>query len=390
MKKTYWPYVICAYLSLLSMGLLDNVRGAFYPDILNQFQLSDTLGAWFYMSTSLVAFVFSYYSGHMVNRFGILNGLRLGLVTLAIGYGFMGLSENFTQVIIGAIGFGVGFGLISSIINLAVSEGASLKHRRQLFSGLHTNFALAALMAPVISNFLISFNLTWEQSFVIVCILPVSVFIYAITQKEPDAEVESSYKVKTLDEAAGSQLQAPWWVLVLMSLSLVFYLWTEIGIGSRLVIYSRRFEDLTAIEANTRLTFFFMSLLIGRILFSVRNWPIKNINVLCISSVGAGICILLGLNLSSYLICLSGFFMAPFFAVLIDYIVELYPKRSAAMIPIVVAFGSLGIVAMHFVIGALTDLWGIHAALYVAAISGFLCGSCAWLHHKFTDGKGYN
>lgn len=387
MKKTYWPYVICAYLSLLSMGLLDNVRGAFYPDILNQFSLNDTLGAWFYMSTSLVAFVFSYYSGYFVKRFGILNGLRIGLVTLAIGYGFMGLSESFSQVIIGAVGFGVGFGLISSIINLAVSEGASYKYRRQLFSGLHTNFALAALMAPLISNFLISFNMTWEQSFVVVCILPVSVFIYALTQKERDSEV--NIEAHAPSEASKADLQAPWWVLVLMSLSLVFYLWTEIGIGSRLVVYSRRFEDLSAIEANTRLTFFFMSLLIGRILFSIRNWRISNINVLCLSSFGSGFFILLGLNSSSYLICLSGFFMAPFFAVLIEYIVELYPKRSGAMIPIVIAFGSLGIVAMHFVIGALTDLFGIHAALYVAAVSGVLCGACVWLHHKLTNGKGY-
>lgn len=388
MKKTYWPYIICAYLSLLSMGLLDNVRGAFYPDILEQFSLSDTVGAWFYMSTSLVAFVFSYYSGHFVRRFGILNGLRLGILILGLGYAYMGLSNNFTHVIYGAILFGAGFGLISSIINLAVSEGASVKLRRQLFSGLHTNFALAALMAPMISNFLISFNMTWEQSFVVVCVLPAVVFIYALTQKEPPNSNPEILKTD-IDKVEEATVNAPWWVLALMSFSLVFYLWTEIAIGSRLVVYLRRFEDLTAIDANTRLTFFFLSLLIGRILFSIKNWQVSNLRVLSISSIGAGLMILLGLNTSSYFICLSGFFMAPFFAVLVDYMVELYPKKSASMIPIVVAFGSLGIVAMHFVVGAITDLLGIHAALYVASLSGFLCGGSVWLHHKLTNGKNF-
>ena len=41
-EKNNWSYIIIAYASLFVLGLLDNARGPYFPDILEDLELTDS------------------------------------------------------------------------------------------------------------------------------------------------------------------------------------------------------------------------------------------------------------------------------------------------------------------------------------------------------------
>ena len=57
LRRPYWPAIILAYLSLMSLGFLDNTRGPFFPDLIESLSLSDFLSALFFVTTSVAAVI---------------------------------------------------------------------------------------------------------------------------------------------------------------------------------------------------------------------------------------------------------------------------------------------------------------------------------------------
>src|ERR1700754_1327637 len=101
---------ICAYLSLFILGLMDNTRGPFYPDVLSDFGVDLTKGSLFFALSSLCAFVGSL-AGHRWVRGGSSFGLLLGsMMGFSLGFVAIALAPTWPWMCIACAFFGLAFG----------------------------------------------------------------------------------------------------------------------------------------------------------------------------------------------------------------------------------------------------------------------------------------
>jgi len=99
-RTTYWPYIIVAYLSLAGLGLLDNSRGPFYPDLSASLELNESRAALFFALASFVALCSSYLCKFLVKKVSVLWGLRFSTFIMSLGYFLFSKAKNFTELMI--------------------------------------------------------------------------------------------------------------------------------------------------------------------------------------------------------------------------------------------------------------------------------------------------
>ncbi len=354
----YWPYIIISYLALLSFGVLDNVRGPYFPNVMSSLQLRDDEGAWFFALTSLVALGGSYLAPRIQNFIGALMGLRLGLFLLSLGFFLMGVSPHYQFLLFGCGIFGLGMGISQVFEHVCIQEGASPHQRRRLFSGLHSFYALASLFAPLSVGIFLSWNWDWRKGFVLFSFIPAIVFIVSLFVKK---QKKSTVHIK-VPKAKGRELGHMAYIALVQAL----YVSAEISIGTRLVLYIQRTTELTPSQSTYYLTAFFVFLLLGRLLTTYFDFKkLSNRGVLLIALALSALVYILGLSWTPIFFSLCGLTMAPIFAVSMDYLAETFKEKSTHAISLSFTIGALFIVSMHYLVGYVTEVSGIAVALTI-------------------------
>lgn len=360
--KTQWAYVLFAYASLLSLGFMDNLRGPYFPQILTDLQLGDIKGAYFFAVPSLVAFLVSFMTKSWAERFGSLWCIRIGLLLMGLGYIFIGKSEGFGWLLISTTFFGFGFGLISVAQNLSIQENSSETIRRRLFSGLHGMYGFSSLMAPVVASALFSFGVIWRHAFLWMALVPWIVFLATLSRPSVPLKIkESSEKIRI------SLIEHRHMLVVGFIIS--FYLMSEVSISSRMVLFLQREYAMAPELGSLYLAGFFLLLTSCRLalaFLSLHKW--SSIKIIHISLLSSIVFSLLGLFYKPWLLCLSGLTMGPVFPVALDYISQKFGTKSSMAISYCVGLCSLMVVAMHYVVGSLTEAFGIRWALLVGPV----------------------
>ncbi|MCB9024899.1 MAG: MFS transporter [Bdellovibrionaceae bacterium] len=361
MKNLHWPYIIVAYLSLLSFGLLDNARGPFFPDIISDLNLRDDQASWYFALASIVAFFGSYLAPRILNYLGALNGLRWGLLLIGFGFMTMTFSLQFSQLLLSACVFGFGMGILQVFEHICIQEGSSPQIRRRLFNGLHSFYAAASLLAPLTAGWILSEGKNWRWGFKVFSILPLLALIYALVIKRIDRKIEK----QKVERAKGKEL----WHMLFLSIILSLYVSAELSISTRLVLYVQRTTNLTPSQSTLYLTIFFAFLLLGRIIITIFDFKkMSSRQIIMYSLISSMIFYFLGLVYSPWLIAICGFFMAPIFGMSMDYIAHIFPDKSAQGFSISFTVGALLIVSMHYIVGLITQRFGIQQALYIGPI----------------------
>ena len=210
--KAYWPYIFIAYFALLAFGLLDNIRGPFFPEITNDLKLRDDQASWFFAFTSVVAFLGSYYAPKVQSFIGSLMGLRLGLLFLFLGFFVMSFADSLGFLLLGSGMFGMGMGLSQVFEHVCIQEGATVSLRRRLVNGLHSFYALAALFAPLSAGLLIELSWTWKEAFLLVSILPALALLVSLFIKTQNTELSRTPVVK----ASGKEFKHMFFIAVIL------------------------------------------------------------------------------------------------------------------------------------------------------------------------------
>ncbi|NJM10097.1 MAG: hypothetical protein HC883_04220, partial [Bdellovibrionaceae bacterium] len=154
------------------------------------------------------------------------------------------------------------------------------------------------------------------------------------------------------------------------ALLLSFYLWGELSVSTRLVLWLRTEQGFSAQAADSQLAVFFVLLLGGRLslafveLKKIGNWMILTFSVF----LSAGL-YLLGLTVSPYFVALTGLTLAPFFPVMMDQAAKTFGPKGAQAVGVIIGIGNLSVMAMHVSIGALSDLFNLSQALFCGPLA---------------------
>ena len=350
---------LSAFGSLFVLGLMDNLRGPFYPEILGEFSVSSTKGSLFFAIVSAFAFLGSFLSHRWVQRHSSLYVLIVSSMGFSVGFVAIALSPTWNILCAACAVFGLAFGGLNLSQNTLVLESSPPHARRRMLNGLHSMYALAALVAPLTASLFRLMGLSWRMSFLILALLPwVLLALIGHFVKRPSVE-----KVKTFSLPLYPK---EWKVVFLYALMMASYLWGEIGVTTRMVLWLRTDLDYGPNAANFVMGAFFALFLGGRLVFSVVHFPSwSNWDVMVRSSGLSAIFLVMGLAVHPVFLVLSGLTMAPFFPVAMDQINTHFGEKSSQALGFIIGFGSLSVVAMHVMIGWTTDVWGLTQSLYL-------------------------
>jgi MFS transporter, FHS family, glucose/mannose:H+ symporter len=349
-----WPIIFIAFLTLFSLGLLDNARGPYFPDITSDLKLTDTMASLFFAVASTVAFFSGRIVPKLVQKLGLMNVMRLGQVLMGLGFASISLAKSLPMLILTCALFGYGFGLINVAQNLLIIEGSSGDLRRRLFSGLHGMYAFASLISPLVAATLFQLNIGWREAYVgFACVVSLSFISTFFAKGSAGRGSENVPVTKNPDRKS--------YFLVGSMISL--YIVAELMISTRLSLYVRRVFDYSPQQASMLLALFFLLLLAGRLFFLFVPLKATNLKIIEMSLVTSLMAFGLGLWVHPVFLTLCGLTMAPVFGLSIDLLAVKYPQYSSDAIASCLALSCVYIVSMHFLMGYFTDVFGIQRAM---------------------------
>ncbi len=340
----------------MTLGLMDNVRGPFYPEILADLGLNGTYGSAFFAVVSLVAFVGSLTSHIWVRRFGTLSVMLVASLFFGIGFALISRTHEFPALVAACAVFGWAFGTLNVTQNVLVCEASSPRARRQWLSGLHGTYGVSALAAPLLATFMREQGLTWRESFLLIAVFPVLVTLFGIWMKPPraaKAEPEPPLSAKE------------WRGCVFFCGIMALYLWGELSASTRIVLWLRSERGFSPAEADLLLAGFFMALLSGRLFFTfVRIERLSNRVILLASAALGSALYLWGLHASPWIVVVAGLAMSPFYPVIMDQASSVFKAKAPQAMSWIIGVGNLSLVVMHVTIGWVGDVHGVTAALH--------------------------
>lgn len=355
-----------SYASLLFLGLIDNIRGPFYLEILTDMQVNATVGSLFFATVSFSAFVGSLTLPQVIGHKTSIFLLTLSCTVLSVGVWLVSLAPSIVWLLLACVLFGWGFGTLNIAQNSLVLEAAPVHRRRQLLSGLHSVYGLAALCAPLCASAFRWMGFGWRGAFAILAILPLLTAMVASRHMAVKRWPARTVAVKPMT-------REEWSYLILFSLLMSGYLFGELSISSRLVLWLRTEKGFSADVANYYLASFFLLLLVGRLIFTFLDFSrFSNLWILSLSSGLSGLAYALALSVHPGFFVLTGLLMAPFFPAAMDQLGHVFGAKGARALSFVLGFGSFSIVIMHVSLGWLNDNWGLTQALSFCAGALFL------------------
>ena len=164
------------YVAFISLGLPDSLLGSAWPVMEQELNVPLSYGGLLFMIISCGTILSSLFSDKITRRLGagLVTAISVGMTALALT-GFS-LAQNYTQLCLLAIPFGLGAGAIDAALNNYVA----LHYKSQHMSWLHCMWGLGASISPYIMSFSLIRLDSWNHGYLIVSIIQIilSAFIF--------------------------------------------------------------------------------------------------------------------------------------------------------------------------------------------------------------------
>lgn len=371
MRKANYRLLMLGYFSLFALAFMDNLRAPFFEQIMKDYTLTDFTGSFFFSLASLAAFLSSSTSPWILARRNPMDLLRMGFAALALSFFAMTLGGPPSALFFCAAIFGLGVGWISVGEHLAVKAAVNESDRGRAFSGLHSIYAGSSLLGPFLASLFFRNEIHWTVAFRGAAIFPMitlagTFFLKPHWEESRPEENASENVILRFGDTFSKDF-------LLYSALLSLYVVGELVISTRLPLLMTREYGVSGEIGAWYLSGFFAFLLLGRLIFSfVTISPLKIFVAYRIVLISTLVILLAGWKIHPLFFCVTGLFLAPFFAMTMDLIARVHSTRADAAMSQAIAVMSLFTVVMHNLVGFLTDRFGIWFALMVCPLAFIL------------------
>lgn len=390
-RKWFWP-VLFAWMSLFALGLIDNARGPVFPDVLKEFDLSDTRGSFFFLISSFASVTHNYLLRDFLAR--TTPSRLVGIYTMIMAGGglLISVAESYPTMLVACALLGVGFGGLGVGQNAAVQE-APRKYRSRSMGLLHGMYGISSFAAPLLIAGLSV--ISWRFALAVVCLPAVAVgftvmgesLVHVWREKVrarqspvpmvpfdgismPQGEPQESVSMSEVQAKRASRTAA-----IVVGLLVV----AEISISSRLNLLARREWGLSNESANGWLASYFAAMTMARFSLGLFPLPIETKSLLkwsAISTVPLLLFAFLPLGLTAELRLLAliafGFPIALGYPSVMTRIAEIFGSNVQAVTSQCVLYQAGAAMLMHFALGWGADLVGLSLALALVSVSAAL------------------
>ena len=379
--------VLLAWSSLFALGLIDNARGPVFPDVLREFQLSDTAGSFFFLTASLASVI---HNAIFFRFLASADPKRLvGLYTLIMAAGavLIALATDYRATLLACAILGVGFGGLGVGQNAAV-QMAPAEHRQRAMGWLHAMYGVSSFAAPLlISYFAGTDPKGWRWALSLLSLPSVFVGLFVIfeslvsrrsAKKIPQVEAVVTDRVTKASPSPSKPKALPhlaWWAAAMVALLVV----CEISVSSRLALLARRDWGASAEEAGAWLAAYFVAMTISRLAIGLFKFSISSRNLLFFAIL-AGFPFLivgflpLGFPREIRLMALVGFGLpiAMGYPLAMTRLAEIFGAGAQRVTSLCLIFQSAAAVVMHFTLGWGADARGLLFVLGTVSLASLL------------------
>ncbi len=361
-SKRVFQAIFLSYSTLLLLGLSDNIRGPLFPEILKAFSLTDSEGSLFFVLTSLSGFFGGLSSHRFEKRWGTLVTLRMAVLLMAISQLLLSVAPNYGILLLASILFGGSLGVMGVFQNLLLVQTVPKgPFKNKVLAGLHSTYAGASLLGPLIVNAVTYLDLPvplWRACFVVTSLFGAG--ILALTFRGPRLQVE----VPEPPILNGNEKLLDSMAKIYFAVMLASYVLAEIMVSSRMALYTRREFGASLTDSSWYTAGFFGSLLLSRVLFTVWSPPLKLKTQLVLCLLMTVVSLIFGIAIHPMGLALAGFFMGPFYPMMMVAIGHLFSHSVSQALSWAVGLSSLFVVLMHFSVGYITEAFSLQTAFY--------------------------
>jgi len=364
MSQIKWNYLLLSYLALFCLGLIDNTRGAFYPEFLRQMEFTASEGSRLFSVVALSGFLMNFTTRYWLPHVGIVKAILTSLFFMFFGTILVSMMPFFMEykhslLIISGLCLGLGIGGSTISMNLLVTKASPPQFMSRAFAGLHSTYGVSSLIAPLLFNFLFLLFGKWDLAYLSLSLLPLVILSIYLTKNLPD-----------IGEIPKTPLKAPVGLIQRLpfGLMLASYVVAEILVSTRLVYFLTENEKMPLTEANYLLALFFLGLAFGRIAFSVLKIPGPLFVHLLISHALTLLFFFLGLS-NHYFLALTGLTMSWFFPTTMAWLQTHFKSGIEFMTASVLTLTGFLLLGMHDLFGRIVEMYDVKVAFLMGPLA---------------------
>ncbi len=151
-----------AFGAFVLFGLTHGVSGTVWPT--QRLDLGRAVGdlSWLVVGYTVGALTATMASGHITGRWGTSRGLMLASTSMALGLLGIGVAPTFWTVAAATAVYGVGVGLLDSVVNAFVT----VRHGASVMGFLHAFFGIGGILGPVAAAGALESGISWRTVYV--------------------------------------------------------------------------------------------------------------------------------------------------------------------------------------------------------------------------------
>ena len=347
--------LILLFVSMMFLGIVDNVRGPALPRIQADFDIT-AFHLGLIMAFSATGYLTaSAFTAVLGRRIGMTSCLICALAFVAITGVFISVTPGFVFLLFGFLMLNIGAGMIDVSLNIIVGS-AFTENLGSRMNVIHCFYGVGSIFAPIISTSIMMARFGeqlygWRAMYLIVMSFAIVPAVLAIISK---------YKLKpgtkeSADYATILRMPKLWLLVATLTIGLI----AEAGLASWTVIYLERAHNFAPDRAALFLAFYFICFTLSRLFMGRFIDKVGIVNSLIILTTLAGVLVTTGVLLGAPgapLIVATGIGISPLFPTVMAAIARLFHAEvDRAMTAIITSMGTLMIPA-HLLIGAIIQI----------------------------------
>lgn len=379
--------LIFACLSMFVLGISDNIRGPLYPELLNAFSLRNSVGSLSFALASFAALCGNASAAYILRWMQIDKLLAWAVGLMMAGVFVMGMAPLFIWFLLGCFLFGFGMGSTGVAQNLLIAENVMPPLQTKALSVLHGLYGLSSLLAPFLASRApklfaiteVTEHFGWQSAFFVCGVIACAILALILIVRPIGGFVHHDSHSDALKQPRSYKTML-WFAGFFAT-----YVASEILVSSRLALYMRSYFGLSLEESSNYVTYFFICLLAGRLMFAIKSFKLELRHQLNASLMLSILFLVLGLSMSPWFLVLTGLSMAPFYPLAIVYIAERAGVQKRRFITFAMGIQSVCVILMHVGVGYLTDLLGLSFAFGLGIVLLIVALVCLNFHPKVSS-----
>lgn len=362
-----------SFFAFILIGINDGAVGVLLPGMQNTYHTGkDTISLLFLAGTAGY-FSASFNNGLLLNKLGNRRFLLLATVIMGLGFGLLSSRPPFFLLLLGIFPIGFGGAMLDAGLNSYI---AGLPNNTVLLNYLHAFYGMGALLGPLVASSFLVIGWLWNTVYFVWIGLTLLAFIgMSVAFQRVDREVD----VHTEEQKEGGNvllLALRERVIWLAALFLLFYVGTEVSLGSWSFSFLTEDRHGQTLFSGWTVSGYWVGLTLGRLTLGRVAQRIGNRRLIeaCLVGVVMGMLLLWfipQLGVSAFALCLTGFSLGPIFPTTIALMSDILPSRIlSSAIGFVASLGSMGGALLPWVAGNLAQHLGLWTLLpYVIVLT---------------------